>query len=100
MSPAAGRNLDPGTAVSVRRHGAAIPAAGPVLRRRSSPRLSILHLITRLDRGGSSDCTLLQAIGSARRGHRVTLACGASVSPSPLLREARLQDGLRIVEIP
>ncbi len=100
MSPAAGPNLEFGTAVSIQRRDASLSAAGPAGRRQSFSPLAILHVITRLDRGGSSDCTLLQAIGSARRGHRVTLACGPSVSPSPLLREARLQAGLRIVEIP
>ncbi len=64
------------------------------------PVLSILHVITRLDRGGSSDCTLLQAIGAVRRGHRVTLACGPSRQPSPLLLEARRVAGIEIVDVP
>jgi len=70
------------------------PVRGPL------PVLSILHVITRLDRGGSSDCTLLQAIGAVRRGHRVTLACGPSRKPSPLLSEARRASGLEIVDVP
>src|SRR5439155_1611572 len=61
--------------------------------------LVILHTITRLDRGGSSDCTLLQAIGAARRGHDVTLASGPTDAPSPLLDQARRQRGLRLIEI-
>ena len=68
--------------------------------RAAGPSLSILHLITRLDRGGSSDCTLLQAIAAARRGHRVTLAFGPSTAPSPLLIEAGRQPGLEIVSMP
>jgi glycosyltransferase involved in cell wall biosynthesis len=72
------------------------PAASP----RPPERLSILHLITRLERGGSSDCTLLQAIGAARRGHRVTVACGGSASDSPLLERARLLPGLRFERLP
>ena len=56
--------------------------------------IRILHVITRLDRGGSSDCTLLQAIGAARRGHQVTLACGPSLLPSPLLEEARARTAI------
>ncbi len=64
------------------------------------PRLAILHLITRLERGGSSDCTLLQAIGAARRGHRVLLACGPSGTPSPLLEQARAEPGIELLEIP
>ena len=73
---------------------------GPRLSRCQPPRLTILHLITRLERGGSSDCTLLQAIGAARRGHRVLLACGPSGAPSPLLEKARAEPGLELCEIP
>ena len=62
--------------------------------------LSILHLITRLDRGGSSDCTLLQAIGAAERGHRVTVLSGPAASPSPLLARASAQRRLRLLAIP
>ena len=64
------------------------------------PRLAILHLITRLERGGSSECTLLQAIGAARRGHRVLLACGPSSTPTPLLLKAQAEPGLELREIP
>ena len=86
MSGATLRATAPGAAASPPGNGA--------------PPIRILHLITRLDRGGSADCTLLQAIGSARRGHLVTLACGPSSTPSPLLNEAQRQNGLEIVEIP
>jgi glycosyltransferase involved in cell wall biosynthesis len=61
--------------------------------------LSVLHLITRLERGGSSDCTLLQAIGTARRGHRVTIASGPTDAPSPLLAAASGERRLRLVRI-
>ena len=63
-------------------------------------RLAILHVITRLERGGASDCTLWQAIGAARRGHEVTLACGPSDTATPLLDRARRQERLAIVIIP
>jgi glycosyltransferase involved in cell wall biosynthesis len=63
-------------------------------------RLAILHVITRLERGGASDCTLWQAIGAARRGHEVTLACGPSDLATPLLDRARRQDRLGFVTIP
>ncbi len=66
---------------------------------RSEP-LRIVHLITRLERGGSSDCTLLQAIAAARRGHRVTVAAGPSDSESRLVAEARATTGIEMVEIP
>lgn len=74
------------------------PAPAPSTAARSP--LSVLHLITRLDRGGSSECTLLQAIGTARRGHRVTLAFGPSRHPSPLLAVAEKTRGLRLVPLP
>jgi glycosyltransferase involved in cell wall biosynthesis len=65
-----------------------------------SDRLAILHVITRLERGGASDCTLWQAIGAARRGHDVTIACGPSDIASPLVERARRQERLRLVILP
>jgi len=62
--------------------------------------LRIVHLITRLERGGSSECTLLQAIAAARRGHRVTVAAGPSGLESRLVAEARATPGIDMVEIP
>ncbi|HEU4402013.1 MAG TPA: glycosyltransferase, partial [Candidatus Polarisedimenticolia bacterium] len=62
--------------------------------------LSILHLITRLERGGSADCTLLQAVGAARRGHRVTIASGPTEAPSPLLERLAGTSNLRFLEVP
>ena len=58
-------------------------------------RLRILHVITRLERGGSSDCTLWQAIGAARRGHQVVLVSGPTDRPSPLEALARRTPRLR-----
>jgi glycosyltransferase involved in cell wall biosynthesis len=82
------------------RPAAARPAPIRCARPRAGARpLSILHVITRLDRGGSSDCTLLQAIGAARHGHRVTLASGPSLQPSPLLAAARARNGLDLATI-
>jgi len=67
---------------------------------RATPRpWRVLHVITRLERGGSSDCTLWQAIGAARRGHQVTLASGPTDAPSPLLAVAQCQSGLSLVSI-
>ncbi|MCZ6697230.1 MAG: glycosyltransferase [Acidobacteria bacterium] len=74
--------------------------SGHRLARCERPRLAIFHLITRLERGGSSECTLLQAIGAARRGHRVLLASGPSTTPSPLLLKARDEPNLELLEIP
>jgi len=62
--------------------------------------LSILHLITRLERGGSADCTLLQAMGAARRGHRVDIASGPTSIPAPLAAVAHRQPGLRLLSLP
>lgn len=63
-------------------------------------RLRVLHLITRLDRGGSSDCTLFQAIGTARRRHAVVVASGPSATRSPLVERARREPGVRFLTIP
>lgn len=65
--------------------------------RRPPRRLRVLHLITRLDRGGSSDCTLFQAIGAARRGHAVVVASGPSGAASPLVARARREPGVRLL---
>ena len=62
--------------------------------------LRIVHLITRLERGGSSDCTLLQAIAAARRGHRVTVVTGPSALESGLVAQARSTSGLDLVVLP
>ena len=62
-------------------------------------RWRVLHVITRLERGGSSDCTLWQAIGAARRGHEVTVASGPTDAPSPMLAVAQRQPGLSFVTI-
>jgi len=59
----------------------------------------VLHVITRLERGGSSDCTLWQAIGAARRGHEVTVASGPTEAPSPLLAIARREARLAFVTL-
>jgi glycosyltransferase involved in cell wall biosynthesis len=76
------------------------PSGAAAARRAENGRpLAILHLITRLERGGSSDCTLWQAIGAARRGHRVTVACGPSPVPTPLLARAREAPGIRFVAV-
>jgi glycosyltransferase involved in cell wall biosynthesis len=63
-------------------------------------RRRVLHLITRLDRGGSSDCTLFQAMGTARRGHAVVIASGPSAAASPLVARARRQPGVRFLTVP
>jgi glycosyltransferase involved in cell wall biosynthesis len=68
-----------------------------------------LHLITRLDRGGSAENTLLTVIGLARLGHRVTLASGNGLESRMQPRElaalkARLEQaraaGVKVVVLP
>ena len=46
--------------------------------------MKILHIITRLDRGGSADNTLLTCIGQRRLGHEVTLVSGPGLSDESL----------------
>ncbi|MGH9749459.1 MAG: glycosyltransferase [Candidatus Polarisedimenticolia bacterium] len=72
------------------------PAAPPAPPTR---RLTILHLITRLERGGSSECTLLQASGAARRGHRVIVAHGRSPADDPLLAAVRREGRVTFREV-
>lgn len=62
--------------------------------------MRILHLITRLDRGGSADNTLYSCMGQVRAGHAVTLAMGPGMTEeSPLLKEAE-EMGVKTVRIP
>ncbi|MDQ6994653.1 MAG: hypothetical protein Q9M18_03560, partial [Mariprofundaceae bacterium] len=49
--------------------------------------MKILHLITRMDRGGSAVNTLLSAIEQQRAGHQVTLAFGSSIESDMSVRE-------------
>ncbi len=57
--------------------------------------MRILHLITRLDRGGSAVNTLLSAMEQAKAGHAVTLAYGPSLESRMSERERKcVQDDL------
>jgi glycosyltransferase involved in cell wall biosynthesis len=60
----------------------------------------VLHLITRLDRGGSSDNTLLSCLGLDDLGWDVTLAYGRTTEPSPMLEEVERRSSIERVEIP
>lgn len=61
--------------------------------------LRILHLITRMDGGGSAVNTILSAIGQQLAGHRVTLACGPSEESQMTGSEsAQLGERLRAFE--
>ena len=62
----------------------------PAKKRISSKPWKVAHIITRLDRGGSPDNTLLTVLGHDPARYRVTLVSGLTTFPSPLVR--RLKD--------
>ena len=60
----------------------------------------VVHIITRLDRGGSAENTLLSALGLAARGYRVTVLTGPGDDrPSPLLEDAKAA-GVAVAMLP
>ncbi|MBD3295856.1 MAG: glycosyltransferase [Candidatus Omnitrophica bacterium] len=60
--------------------------------------IKILHAITRLDRGGSSENTLLSCIGLAERGYKVDLLFGRTADPDiDLMKRARTA-GVNFIE--
>ena len=60
----------------------------------------ILHLITRLDRGGSADNTMLTVSGLQRKGYHVTLVSGQTLNPTLKLAELDWRKGKDWVEVP
>ncbi|MDQ6968614.1 MAG: glycosyltransferase [Mariprofundaceae bacterium] len=59
--------------------------------------MKILHLITRMDRGGSAVNTLLSGIEQCRLGHQVTLAYGSNLaSDISLAEQAKVDSDLAI----
>ena len=62
--------------------------------------LRVLHIITRLDRGGSADNTLLSCIGQRRRGHHVALASGWGLTEESPLRSQAESEGVELIRIP
>ena len=60
----------------------------------------VLHLVTRLDRGGSADNTLLSCLGLDDLGWEVTLAYGRTVDPTPVLDEVERRESIACVRIP
>jgi len=61
--------------------------------------LKILHIITRLDLGGSAENTLLTAIGFAQMGYKIDIICGYSNNP-PSLNEKKAESlGIKIIRI-
>jgi glycosyltransferase involved in cell wall biosynthesis len=62
--------------------------------------LKILHIITRLDRGGSADNTLLCCIGQRRGGHDVTLVSGIGVTKDSPLKKTAGEEGVKLIHVP
>src|SRR5712691_7996682 len=67
----------------------------------------VLHIITRLDRGGSARNTFLTALGHDRKRFRVSLVYGRSVlltaeeaAPMKIDLERLSQAGVRVFEVP
>src|SRR5712691_3279184 len=70
-------------------------------------RISVIHIITRLDRGGSARNTFLTALGHDRKRFRVSLVYGRSVpltaeeaAPMKIDLERLSQAGVRVFEVP
>jgi glycosyltransferase involved in cell wall biosynthesis len=61
--------------------------------------LRVLHIITRLTLGGSSESTVASVETLARAGHDVTLAVGLAQSERATVEDAR-QRGCRLIDIP
>ncbi|MGD2279430.1 MAG: glycosyltransferase, partial [Candidatus Omnitrophota bacterium] len=61
-------------------------------------KIKVLHAITRLDRGGSSENTLLSAAGLARRGYDVDVLFGQTEEPSLHLLEEAERFGVNFIE--
>lgn len=65
---------------------------------KENSQIRVLHAITRLDRGGSSENTLLSAIGLAKRGYKVDVLFGRTEDAHvELLKEAR-ELGVEFIE--
>lgn len=60
----------------------------------------VLHVITRLDLGGSAENTLLTAIGLAERGHKVAIIAGSSNNPPSHTEKFALEKGVKIERLP
>jgi glycosyltransferase involved in cell wall biosynthesis len=59
-------------------------------------KLRIIHVITRLDKGGSAENTLLTVLGNLEHGHSVALVCGVSNNPPSENEELAREKGANI----
>ena len=62
--------------------------------------VTVLHIITRLDRGGSAENVLLTAIGLPQADWQVTLATGPARQPIPALEQQMVEAGVTMVTVP
>ncbi len=61
---------------------------------------SVLHVITRLDRGGSADNPILSCLGLSERGWEVTLAYGPTSDPTPALARLERSGRVPMIRVP
>ena len=62
--------------------------------------MKLLHLITRLDIGGSSENTIISVTRLPRKEFACSLISGRTVNPAPGLRETIVHAGVQWIEIP
>lgn len=62
--------------------------------------LSVLHVITRLDKGGSAEVVLELARVLREDGVRVGIACGRTTDPQTDLAEYSARTGVEIIDVP
>lgn len=65
-----------------------------------SKKTKILHIITRLDKGGSADNTLLSVLGLNKNIFQVDLVSGRTRYPSAKLKKLKKQNTISYIEIP
>jgi len=63
-------------------------------------RIKVVHIITRLDRGGSADNTLITVMELDRKKFEVTLIAGKTTEPSPKLAQLKGQTYISFFQIP
>lgn len=65
-----------------------------------SSKIKILHIITRLDKGGSAENTLLTVMGMDPSRYTSDVLCGVSDNPPSQNEAAALSGGIRITRLP
>jgi glycosyltransferase involved in cell wall biosynthesis len=63
-------------------------------------KLKVLHLITRLDKGGSTDNTLYSALLADPEKFQVEVASGPSLDPPGIIQQNAEKAGIRFIPIP